>query len=88
MTTLFLIICAISVAFFVVFFVRCSTPARRSTGAPAVRNSTATSTAGAATGRRFFAHAEQQMANYLSNHGPTAAVVLIALAITPVALRA
>jgi hypothetical protein len=77
-----------SVVFFIVFLFECSRPLRKSKKAPVVRKSPAGAVIDAATGRRFLVHLEQQMAEFLSHHGRTTAVLLIALALTPVILRA
>src|SRR5271167_2752097 len=88
MNVVFLVVCALSIVFFGVFLVECSRPVRKSKKAPAVRKSTQAAVVDSATGRRFFAHLEQQMAEFLSHHGRTTAVLLIALVLALVALRA
>src|SRR5208337_4211418 len=81
-------ICALSVAFFVVFLFQSSRPVRKSKKAPIVRKLAEAAVIDAATGRRFFVHLERQMAEFLSHHGRTVAVLFFALVLTPVALRA
>jgi hypothetical protein len=88
MNVIFLVICTLSILFFVVFLVECSRPLRRLKKAPVVRKSTEASVIDSATGRRSLAHLEQQMAEFLSHHGRTTAGLLIALALMPVMLRA
>lgn len=70
------------------FLVECSRPLRRSKKASVVRKSTEASVIDSATGRPFLVHLEQQMAEFLSHHSRTTAVLLIALALTPVMLHA
>jgi len=82
MTTLFFIICAISIAFFVVFFVGCSlSNVRRDRKAIHVRKIAAPETqfADALGGRRFFTHLEHQMAEFLSHHRAAAALLVVFL---------
>src|SRR5271157_6270622 len=88
MNTLFLVICSLSLVFFAGFLLECSRPVRKSKKAPIVRKSPEAAVVDSAMGRRFFVHLEQQMAEFLTHHGRTAAVLLIALLLTPVALRA
>ncbi len=84
MTTLFFFICAVSVVFFGIFLVACWTPRLKSKHVPVVRKAPPESQAvDAAAGRRFFVHLEEQMAHFISVHGRTAAVLLIATAMLP-----
>jgi hypothetical protein len=88
MTTLFFFICAVSVVFFGVFLVGCLMPTPKSKQVPVVRKAPPESQAvDAAAGRRFFVHLEEQMAQFISIHGRTAAVLLIATAMLPVMAR-
>ena len=90
MTTLFFIICAISIVFFVVFFVGCSRPdGRRKRKAVYVHKISTPETkfADALGGRRYFVHLEQQMAEFISNHRTTAMLV-IALLVFPLFAKA
>jgi len=88
MNVFFLVICTSSVLFFAVFLFQCSRPLRKSKRAPVFRKSKEAAVVDSVMGRRFFVHLEQQMAEFLTHHGRTAAVLLITLALTPVALRA
>jgi len=88
MTTLFLVIAAFSLVFFVVFLIECSTPVRRSKRAPAIGASTEAAVGDAAADRRFLGHVEEQMADFLSRLGQTIVVLAIALALTPLVLVA
>jgi Putative beta-barrel porin-2, OmpL-like. bbp2 len=91
MTTLFFIICAISITFFVVFFVGCSlSNVRRNRKAIHVRRISAPETqfADALGGRRFFAHLEHQMADFVAAHHRTAAALVLVLLMFPVFAKA
>src|SRR5271157_4389562 len=88
MNALFFAVCGLSVVFFAVFLVECSRPHRRSTKSVVVRKSNAAEVVDLGMGRRFFVHLEQQMAEFLSHHGRTAAVLLVALLAMPLSLRA
>ena len=89
MTTLFFFICAVSVVFFGIFLVACLRPERKSEATPVVRKALPESQAiDAAAGRRFFVHLEEQMAHFISVHGRTAAILLIASAMLPLMARA
>lgn len=102
MTNLFLIICAVSLLFFLVFLVQCSHAARKSTSrrrwaktGPAFHQRAETRASDqaerhaidAACGRRFFVHLEEQMADFLALHGRTAALLLLVFCL-PLAMRA
>ena len=94
MTDLFLIICAVSVVFFLIFLVQCSRPTRKSTtfrqksnARLAVRKVAEPQSIYAVGGRRFFVHLEEQMSEFLSAHGRTAAMLLVMVAL-PLMLRA
>src|SRR5271167_2290337 len=88
MNIVFFLICSLSIVFFGVFLVECSHPVRKSRTAPGVRKSTEAAVVDSATGRRFLVHLEQQMAEFLSHHGRTTTVLLIALVLMPCTLRA
>jgi hypothetical protein len=94
MTDLFLIICAVSVVFFLIFLVQCSRPTRKSTtlhqksnANSAVRKVAEPQPIYAVGGRRFFVHLEEQMSEFLSAHGRTAAMLLVMFTL-PLMLRA
>ena len=88
MTTLFILICAVSVVFFGVFLVGCSAPRRKSKTAPVVRRAPESQAVDAATGRRFLVQLEKEMAEFIAVHGRAAAILLIAIAILPLMARA
>jgi hypothetical protein len=94
MTDLFLIICAVSVVFFLIFLVQCSRSTRKSTtlhqksnANSAVRKVAEPQPIYAVGGRRFFVHLEEQMSEFLSAHGRTAAMLLVMFTL-PLMLRA
>src|SRR5271165_1493479 len=74
MNVLFLLICSVSVVFFAVFLFGCSRPLRKSKKGAVLRRLTEDAVIDSATGRRFFAHIEQQMAEFLAHHGRTTAM--------------
>ncbi len=91
MTTLFFIICAISITFFVAFFIGCSlSNLRRKRKAIHVHKVSAPETqfADALGGRRFFIHLERQMAEFLSHHRRTIAILLLLFLATPRLMKA
>jgi hypothetical protein len=87
MTTLFILICAVSVVFFVVFLVGCSRPPRKTKPVRVHRQAPESQAVDSPVGRRFFVHLEKQMAQFISVHGRTAAVLLIAIAVLPLMAR-
>ena len=94
MTDLFLIICAVSVVFLLIFLVQCSRSTPKSTGFhqkfktnSAVRKVAEPQPTYAIGGRRFFAHLEEQMSEFLSAHGRTAALLLLVITL-PLMVRA
>jgi hypothetical protein len=93
MTYLFLIICAASVVFFLIFLLQCSISTRKSTRFQqpnpnfALRRVAESQAIDAACGRRFFVHLEEQMAEFLAAHGRTAAMLLLVISL-PLAMRA
>jgi hypothetical protein len=94
MTTLFLVICAVSVVFFLLFLVKCSTPTSRSKDLRrkprhnVVHKLTEARAVDSECGRRVFVHLEEQMSEFLSSPGSKAAVLLIALVLLPLVARA
>ena len=82
MTAFFLMIYAITSVFFVVLM--CSKPAGKSTAGRLIRNSTR----GLAAERRFLEHAKHTMAALFSGQGRKAAIVLVAVAMMSLMLRA
>jgi len=94
MTTLFLVVCAVSVIFFLIFLLQCSFPISRLRGAedntisPVVHKVVESKAVDAACGRRLFIHLEEEMAEFLSPHGRVGTILLIALILLPSAVRA
>ncbi len=87
MNAVFLAICALSVLFFVVFLIECTRPSSKAKKRGYVRKSTESDVIDSAMGRRFLLYLEQQMAELTSHHRKTVAVLLVALALTPVGMR-
>jgi hypothetical protein len=92
MTALFLIICAVSLVFFLIFLVQCSPPARTSATFhqkpktnPLARRTAEAQAIDAACGRRFVIHLEEQMAEFLAAQGRTAAILLIMVSLPLIA---
>jgi hypothetical protein len=90
MTDVFLIICALSVMFFVVFLVQCSLPTRktrrfhRKLGTNlVVRRITESKVVDVACAPSLFTRLEKEMAEFLATHGRTAAALLVAMALIP-----
>jgi Putative beta-barrel porin-2, OmpL-like. bbp2 len=79
MSVLFLLICAASLLFFVVFLVQCSPRWRASRKVPVVRKLSPADAVDSASGRRALIHLEQQMSEFLSSHGRRIAVLLLAV---------
>ena len=102
MTDLFLIICAVSLFFFLIFLVQCSRVTRKSTGyrrrakthppihkvaeAQAI-DLAETHAIESVCGRRFFVHLEEQMSDFLAVQGRSAALLLLVFCL-PLAMRA
>ena len=94
MTVLFLIICAVSVVFFLIFLAQCTRSTSKSTRFhqrsktnPAFRKVAEPQPMYAVGGRRFFAHLEEQMSEFLSAHGRHAVMLAVIIAL-PLLLRA
>ncbi len=91
MTVFFLLVCAISVVFFTIFFVGCSLSMKkpnRNQKSLSVRKLPQTQVVDSACGRRFFVHLEKQMDDFLAAHTRSAAILLVALAVTSVIAKA
>ncbi len=93
MTTLFLIISALSLVFFLVFLAECSRPRRgavkrHSRVRPIAIRKVEPQPVVSVAGRRFLIHLEHQMAEFLAIHGRTAAILLVAVLVVPGMLRA
>ena len=85
MTVFFLLVCAISVVFFTIFFVGCSLSMKkpnRNQKPVSVRKLPQAQVVDSACGRRFFVHLEKQMDDFLAAHTRSAAILLVALAVT------
>jgi len=84
-TTLFLLVCAISVVFFLIFLLNCPSSKRRFRRtdsrniSPAVRKISAAAVADSPCGRRVFVYLEEQMSEFLGAHGRTAAALLFGI---------
>ncbi len=85
--SVFLLICVVSLLFFVVFLVQCSRPRRASRKAPVVRKLSTTEAVDSAAGRRTLIHLEQQMAEFLSTHGRSVAALLLAVGLVATATQ-
>ncbi len=82
MNTLFLMICTVSVLFFFVAILwECSRPLAEGKKPSVIRRSTEAAVVDSATGRRLFAHLEQQMAEFLAVHHRTVTLLLVAVAL-------
>jgi hypothetical protein len=94
MTTLFLLVCGVSVVFFLLFLLKCSAPTSKfkghscRSGAPVVRKVAEAQAVDAACGRRLFVHLEEEMAEFLSSHGRYAAMLLVAMFLLPMVVAA
>src|ERR1039458_9434380 len=85
--SVFLLICIVSLLFFVVFLVQCSRPRRASRKAPVVRKVAIANAVDSAAGRRTLIHLEQQMAEFLSSHGRSVAALLLAVGSVAIATQ-
>lgn len=77
--------------FFILFFLQCSLASgksRRNSKAPAVHKLSGSPVVDSLGGRRFFAHIEEQMAEFISAHGRTAAGLMLIVAALPLVLHA
>jgi Putative beta-barrel porin-2, OmpL-like. bbp2 len=83
MSTLFLLVCVVSLLFFALFFVQCLRPRRASRKLPSVRKVNTTADRDSVAGHKALIHLEQQMAEFLSSHGRGIAVLLLAVALIP-----
>jgi hypothetical protein len=91
MTVFFLLVCAISVVFFTIFFVGCSRSMKKSNRNQkplSVRKLPQAQAVDSACGRRFFVHLEKQMDDFLAAHTRSAAILLVAIAVTSVFAKA
>ncbi len=90
MTSVFLIICALSVVFFVAFLVQCLLPThktqrfhQKSRTNAAIRKVTESRLLDVACAPSLFTRLEKEMAEFLATHGRTAATLLVAMALIP-----
>ncbi len=94
MTTLFLLVCAVSLVFFLVFLLNCFFVGRKPGKlgsrrvSPVVRRVAESQAVDAACGRRLFVHLEEEMAEFLAVHGRNAAALLLAVLCVPLIGRA
>ncbi len=94
MTTLFSIVCAISVVFFLVFLVQCwglrdgLSKLERKSKLGAARRLSQSEAMDREAGHRVLADIEKQMTEFLSTHRRTAAVLLVAMVSVSVIARA
>jgi hypothetical protein len=93
MTTFFLIVCAVSVSFFLVFLVECSRPRRGAAKRllklqPAVMRRIESPPVESIAGRHFLIHLEHQMAEFLAIHGRRAALILVVMIMAPLVASA
>jgi hypothetical protein len=91
MSAWFLILCGMSILFYGVFLAACITDTRRRSKravvlqVPKVPQKKAVDSA---AGRRFLVQLETEMAEFLTNHGRTAAMIVLAMVMLPLSLRA
>ena len=93
MTTIFLLVCAVSLVFFLIFLLNdyfARKPVRRNHAAisPAVHKVGESAVVDSACGRRFFVHLEEQMMEFLSGHHGKAALLLLAILLAGATARA
>jgi len=100
LTTLFMLVCVVSLLFFLLFLLKCSVPGQTSSHphgrattkivhkVPESHKLSESQAIDSTCGRRFFVHLEEQMADFLARHGRTAAVVLAAIVLLPLVARA
>ena len=81
MNALFLVICGVSVVFFVVFLVECSRSPHKPKKPWEFHKSQEADLIHSPTGRRFFIYLERQMAEFLSVHHRTVALFVVATAL-------
>src|SRR5579863_512672 len=82
MTAFFLLICSISVLFFILFLIACCLPERKQRRSM-VRKMPEAQAIDSLGGRRIFAHLEEQMAEFFSSHRHPAAILLLAILLIP-----
>src|SRR5579862_7771729 len=82
MTAFFLLICSISVLFFILFLIACCLPERKQRRS-IVRKMPEAQAIDSLGGRRIFAHLEEQMAEFFSSHRHPAAILLLAVLLIP-----
>ncbi len=90
MNTLFFGVCTLSTVFFAIFLIKCHQDSRRSraTGYFVTKLSPELEAVDSAAGRRFLIHLEKQMAEFITRHRQTAALVLVAILLFPSFLHA
>jgi len=85
MTTFFLMVCSVSVIFFLVFFWQCGKPMRSAKTLGNAFRPTELISADLTAGRRTLAHLETQMAEFLGNHQRSASLLLVGLVLVSTA---
>ena len=87
MSTLFLIVCAVAVVFYVVVLIECSRP-RHAAKKVSVRKLVPSGAVDSAGGRRFLVHLEKEMAEFVSVHHRAATMLLIGMLLLSIPLAA
>src|ERR1700686_1985583 len=85
--SVFLLICVVSLGFFLLFLIHCFGLRRASKKAPVVRKLTTPQNAEFVAGRRTLIHLEQQMAEFLASHRHGIAAMVLAMAIVGTATQ-
>ena len=85
--SVFLLICVVSLGFFLLFLVQCLGLRRPSKKAPVVRKLTTPQSADSAAGRRTLIHLEQQMAEFLASHRHRIAALVLAMVVVGAATQ-
>jgi hypothetical protein len=87
MSTLFLIVCAVAVVFYVVVLIECSRPGHAAKKV-SVRKLVPSGAVDSAGGRRFLVHLEKEMAEFVSVHHRAATMLLIGMLLLSIPLAA
>lgn len=88
MTTFFILVSGLSVAFFLVFLWQCGKPRRPAENHGHVIREPEMGSTYSPTGRHSLAHLESQMADFLHSHQRSALVVLLGFVLISLAQRA
>lgn len=76
MSSLFFIICAVSLVFFTVFLFQCRRPHRKARKQPIVQKVAPAEVVNSAAGRQFMAYLEKEMAEFVVSHSRISALLL------------